>query len=1381
MISLRRTTILQKTAVFATALLIGVSPVNMADDTDVYLLPTGISRDDSPNVLIIFDNSASMADNTTLSEEAYDPSVDYATAHTLDISFDTSRIYWSPVSQNSINLATLNSSNQYFPAVANKCESSINALASSGFSQQQVVGWDSASDGGSGSWEPFGDPAATSLNTTALTTNNHVECNESPAGTGTNQDYLDRRPNRSWANRYTNSAQQAYNWSHGSTYLYNGNFLNYKQYIEQSGGATSTVTRLQVAKNAVKAIIDAVPNVRMGLMVLNRNDDSSTSNGGRVIMGIDAMNSTRRAEMKQLIDDVGGHSTLLDATCDTTVDGVTYNHGGTSATGCPTPTDSWAEDTTAANRSGLTEALWEAYNYLAGKAVEYGDDDNSLVNSLVGDIATKLAADLLLDPSALPAVNPHPPMDTSTTEDVDGVGTYVSPFSIECQQAYIIIVSDFEPKNDDAANDSDHIAGLSGISACTDGAGNSCLDQLAGWMYDNDLCGDNCRWHDANNTAQTGLNGTQRAIVHTVGVGALGNDATELAQTTATNGKGLYTSAASLGAMIDALQSTFTQIQTKASSFAAPTLSVNAFNKLFNRSDVYFALFQPDTDLYWEGNVKKFYVSDDLTNCDGVEGLLAANCKYGKVVDKNDALAIDDVTQRIDDSASSEWSSTDGGFVTEGGVGAQIRTAGPDNRKLYTLTSYAGLTFPVTTDASTYAVTATSGQQLYNAAVTDPSILGITSVTAADAQADREAEVAKMINWMRGADSYDSDNNSSTTDRWPLADPLHSRPVAVTYGAVPCTSSDVSNSSSACYGATAGDPNPSKPITRLFMGTNDGVIHMINDASGAEEWAFLVPEKLANQYSLAQDLSGDHVYGVDGTASFWIQDNSRDSGNNIVGTPDGYINPTDGDFVYMYITMRRGGKNIYAFNVTPDAKMTSTSTANIHPKLMWVIKGGTGGTTGYTLLGQTWSRPQAVSVRYDCGGNTNCDDGNPDTPDSQAKTVLIFGGGYDSANQDSTINTTGGTGADTSGAGIYIVEPSTGALILRIGSDANAHLQVPKMDFSIPSDLAIFDSDGDGEMDRIYVGDTGGQLWRIDLGTQLASASAGGTTAGRLADVACTTGSRPDCTNTAVQDRRKFFYPPDVVQARDSLNSAVPDYDIVTIASGDRADPTDSQTEGNTDGSGNADPILSVKNRLYAFRDYQITNTIAQTSGSAPTNYPLCHDTNNGGLTNCSTPLNESDNLLNRTTDVAASLSQAEGWYIDLKESTAQSTPAGNSQWVGEKGLARTVIFGGTLFATTFVPASDVTADITCSRDEGLGRLYAVNVLNAAAVFDYDGSGSVGLSDRIQDVGGGIPSELVTVIREGGVTGLVGVSGGATDPFVSFKGDTKFVTFWVEE
>ena len=79
--------------------------------------------------------------------------------------------------------------------------------------------------------------------------------------------------------------------------------------------------------------------------------------------------------------------------------------------------------------------------------------------------------------------------------------------------------------------------------------------------------------------------------------------------------------------------------------------------------------------------------------------------------------------------------------------------------------------------------------------------------------------------------------------------------------------------------------------------------------------------------------------------------------------------------------------------------------------------------------------------------------------------MLIMGGGYDAAAEDASP-----AGATTMGRGVYVINMRTGA---RLGWLAT--------DYSVPADVSIVDSDGDGFVDRVYVVDARAQLYRIDI------------------------------------------------------------------------------------------------------------------------------------------------------------------------------------------------------------------------------------------------------------------------------------------------------------
>ena len=106
-------------------------------------------------------------------------------------------------------------------------------------------------------------------------------------------------------------------------------------------------------------------------------------------------------------------------------------------------------------------------------------------------------------------------------------------------------------------------------------------------------------------------------------------------------------------------------------------------------------------------------------------------------------------------------------------------------------------------------------------------------------------------------------------------------------------------------------------------------------------------------------------------------------------------------------------------------------------------------------------------------------------------------------------------------------------------------------------------TDADGVVDRLVVGDTGGQIWRVDLAPLEISLSdpESTTVVGKLADI----------SGTAAAERRRFFEPASYLQQNDSVFSNTPTYDYILIGTGYRPHPLDKD----------------VEDRFYAIRDFQ--------------------------------------------------------------------------------------------------------------------------------------------------------------------------------------------------
>lgn len=914
----------------------------------------------------------------------------------------------------------------------------------------------------------------------------------------------------------------------------------------------------------------------------------------------------------------------------------------------------------------LVDTIFEASQYWRGQPVVYGMNRNGEEGNLVSHLGSWTGTGVINTPSGCTPANVW--ASVCSTEKIVGTATYTPPESQQCAGNYIVFLTDGSANGSTAST---KIKSAMGVSTCQ-----AKLSDNSRAFDSDELCGTDVVKYLYNADLSSVLDGKQNVVTHTIGfnLGTFYNsdDSVNTSNTTdnlhgvsylqewAKVGGGTFYNVSSASDLLNAFRTIVASTTTESTSFAAPSVSVSAFNKLFHNNEVYFALFKPARTQSWVGNIKKYKVCDGTTS----------GCTSGDITDATGASAVKD--KYIADTATSFWSGTqDGNKVTLGGAGGKITNY--STRKLYTYIGNANVGVNNNIDFTQEPIT------VANADITK-ALLGDSSMT--------DTQRTDLINWMRGQDVKDENNDGSRTDtRWSFGDPLHSSPGVVSYG-----------------GTVAA------PINKLFVGANDGLIRMIDTTTGVEEWAFMPQEMLSLQSKMMTNINGKRIYGVDGTPTFWMHDVNK----------DGVINTAQGDFVRMYIGMRAGGKNIYAFDIS----------APTTPKLMWVINGGVAPFTG---LAQTWSSPKPTNVTW--GG--------------ALKTVLMFGGGF--PGEDETL------GTSVSGNSIFMVDATTGSLLWSAGSaSATATLRLTGMDYPIPSDLTLVDRSGDGTTDRIYVGDIGGQVWRIDLDAGTAGVGVGG----RLAALA---------DSTIPESARQFFYPPEVVNVKDSLYSSVDNYDLVTIVSGKRTNPLNT----------------TIHDQFYVLRDRAITGLKDSGNGNAKLDDPAKSPVTNFYTLGLSDLYNATSNVIQQGSGTAKvqamqELKDKKGLYIDLAETTGA--------FIGEKGLASPVIIGGKVFFTTFAPPQDVGNVSGCTvSGDGTSKLYALDMLTGGAAYNYSKSGSPDYTqaDRSKLLRQGVSSDLVPMFLQGDGTsgGRIGLLSNSLDTLKDDLGVNIRLTpvFWLQD
>ncbi|HLB03156.1 MAG TPA: PilC/PilY family type IV pilus protein, partial [Nitrospiria bacterium] len=605
-----------------------------------------------------------------------------------------------------------------------------------------------------------------------------------------------------------------------------------------------------------------------------------------------------------------------------------------------------------------------------------------------------------------------------------------------------------------------------------------------------------------------------------------------------------------------------------------------------------------------------------------------------------------------------------------------------------------------------------------NLNLTDPSNAFTTSnsgITFTTLAVGNNTEKDKLINFVHGLDAYDSDVDANTTEKrgWILGDILHSRPQVVSYSSYPFTPT------------TEADCSMNK--TLIYVGGNDGMLHAFQDCDGSEAWSFIPQELLPNLQYLTQVT---HTYSVDSSPSVYLYDADKDG------------NIEMGDKVILLFGERRGGGFYYALDVSDPAT----------PQYLWRFSASespSGNNTDYAELGESWSEPEITRMKVG----------------TEIKMVAIIGAGYDNANEDGrygvtqTYDGTGttsgnGEGVVTSsgtsgplnpkGRGVYVVEvatldnsgiPSFGNSGWKVWGHTNANNSA--LTFSITSAVTVLDRNLNGYADRVYAGDTGGNIWRFDIG----DSSTSNWTGRKIFS------SNPGSGGSA-DVGRKIFYKPSVI-----LESG---YEMMFFGTGDREHPLNQ----------------AVVDRLYGAKD-KGEATVLVVEDSVDNVHELVDVTTND--------LQGASTTSSQITTILSDLNTKYGWYIRLNQNS------------GEKVLAPAVAFQD-VYYTTYTPNTTVLADPCTPASQVTGRLYEVSNKTGEAVQNLDASndsyiitntratnayGEVLLrEDRVMTLGSGIPSGVVMIITAGGdVTALVGCGGSLCNPPPLRHGNT-FRVYW---
>ncbi len=334
-------------------------------------------------------------------------------------------------------------------------------------------------------------------------------------------------------------------------------------------------------------------------------------------------------------------------------------------------------------------------------------------------------------------------------------------------------------------------------------------------------------------------------------------------------------------------------------------------------------------------------------------------------------------------------------------------------------------------------------------------------------------ELIDLIQFVRGKDSYnefplgvDDDGDALLSgERWKLADIFHSRAVVV--GPPKAFSSNAAHPNSEAYyrylngyknfreGGVCGGACKSRK-EMVYVGSNGGMLHAFNSATGEEEWAFIPPSVVPSLKDMIALETGKSIsiHGVDGS-------------------------PVVKDIYYnnqwrtvLMSGLRQGGHSYFALDITNPDNPQHLFTFSFNPLKnrvsYWNAEGvrsdydttlSVPAAYDYSTLGESWSTPVIFNL-----------------PESEnGKWVAAIGGGFNNA-----VNS-------AYGAQLFVIDLENNGSILSnisIGDTVSAN----NIQNSVPPRITAITQDSTSLFQHrgalLYVSDLEGKLWKVNMTDQ---------------------------------------------------------------------------------------------------------------------------------------------------------------------------------------------------------------------------------------------------------------------------------------------------------
>jgi type IV pilus assembly protein PilY1 len=341
-------------------------------------------------------------------------------------------------------------------------------------------------------------------------------------------------------------------------------------------------------------------------------------------------------------------------------------------------------------------------------------------------------------------------------------------------------------------------------------------------------------------------------------------------------------------------------------------------------------------------------------------------------------------------------------------------------------------------------------------------------------------ETDDLINFIRGIDTYDEDEDNNTTEsRHKLADIYHANinVVGPVEGTVNSNDGSTNYDKKDSYyrsengydnfksGNSCGESCNSRTEV-ILAGANSGILHAFKASNGEELWGYIPPNIVGKLSTIITSKANatNPIYGIDGSATvkdIYFDDTPDDSKNNprwrtillsaLGAGGHGYF--------ALDITNINSPKHLFAIENDPFDNIIrfwgSTEGKTEYP---YSYSGNLAEENDYRKLGEAWSAPRIIRIKHN--GND--------------KWVAVIGGGFNGATNPNY------------GSAIFVIDlESEGKIIKKIDIEDSSANNIVN---SIPSDLAVITANGTEKANyngaMVYAADLEGKVTKINLTDQ---------------------------------------------------------------------------------------------------------------------------------------------------------------------------------------------------------------------------------------------------------------------------------------------------------